>query len=211
MLVSHFHPRYQPPRFLDIRRSSVLLLARVCLSCGLPSTSSHAGCRNPTSRYSSHPSLARSIRPTEKVRRTEERAVSPKVGCCIWGEGYILRIRNYTTTPPRLYSRCSLRRAIPARLALNPSHQSEVTHRPGDFRTTLSNLPPHCTSYYLRSDTPQLAVYRSLPVKMLSVQSPQGPPAGNPDGNGDIKQPKPKTLPCKYCNKWFRLVTPISL
>ncbi|KAF3761783.1 hypothetical protein M406DRAFT_281862 [Cryphonectria parasitica EP155] len=42
---------------------------------------------------------------------------------------------------------------------------------------------------------------------MLSLQSPQGPsPPGAVDGPGDVKQPKPKTLPCRFCDKWFRRV-----
>ncbi|KAL1862659.1 hypothetical protein Daus18300_008457 [Diaporthe australafricana] len=39
---------------------------------------------------------------------------------------------------------------------------------------------------------------------MLSMQSVEGPSPPRADENGDMKQQKPKTLPCKYCNKWFR-------
>ncbi|KAG6361139.1 hypothetical protein INS49_009363 [Diaporthe citri] len=39
---------------------------------------------------------------------------------------------------------------------------------------------------------------------MLSIQSVEGPSPPRADDTGDMKQQKPKTLPCKYCNKWFR-------
>ncbi|CAN8097709.1 unnamed protein product [Discula destructiva] len=42
---------------------------------------------------------------------------------------------------------------------------------------------------------------------MMSLQSPQASsPPNNVDTNGNAKEPKPKTLPCQYCNKWFRRV-----
>lgn len=41
---------------------------------------------------------------------------------------------------------------------------------------------------------------------MLPLQSIEAPPPGTADENGETRQQKPKTLPCKYCSKRFRLV-----
>jgi hypothetical protein len=42
---------------------------------------------------------------------------------------------------------------------------------------------------------------------MLPLQSIEAsPPSNTADENGEIRQQKPKTLPCKYCSKRFRSV-----
>ena len=54
---------------------------------------------------------------------------------------------------------------------------------------------------------------------MLAIQSMEGPPRPLPGPpptlvgpeSTEVRQPKPKTLPCKYCSKRFRFVVFASL
>ena len=55
---------------------------------------------------------------------------------------------------------------------------------------------------------PQLAQKTLVSCAMLPLQSIEAsPPSNHADENGEIRQQKPKALPCKYCSKRFRSVT----
>lgn len=56
---------------------------------------------------------------------------------------------------------------------------------------------------------PQHSWLPESPHAMMPLQSIEAPaPSSTADENGEHRQQKPKTLPCKYCSKRFRSATP---
>jgi hypothetical protein len=60
-------------------------------------------------------------------------------------------------------------------------------------------------SHYLFSSFLPSCPPTSSPQIMLPMQSIEAPvPTGPAEEQGEVRQQKPKTLPCKYCSKRFR-------
>lgn len=88
----------------------------------------------------------------------------------------------------------------------HPSPDSLSISSPTSFAAWLR--PLHYSHNSDRESRPHTSIFTFPSVVMQSVQSVQsiegsGVP-GTVDENGEGRQQKPKTLPCKYCSKRFR-------